>query len=84
MLVDFAVRTTYSQNMRSAALLEAIRIAGSVTKLAAALDVAPQAISQWDRAPAMRVLDIERATGVPRHELRPDVYPPPAPELAAD
>jgi DNA-binding transcriptional regulator YdaS (Cro superfamily) len=80
--------------MRSAALLEAIRKAGSVTKLAAALDVAPQAISQWCRVPGSRVIEIERITGVPRHELRPDLYPPdnpgprrkrsPAPELAAE
>lgn len=28
------------------------------------------------RPPAERVLDIERLTGVPRHELRPDIYPP--------
>jgi DNA-binding transcriptional regulator YdaS (Cro superfamily) len=27
--------------------------------------------------PAERVLDIERVTGIPRHELRPDLYPPP-------
>jgi DNA-binding transcriptional regulator YdaS (Cro superfamily) len=27
------------------------------------------------RVPAERVLSIEAATGVPRHELRPDLYP---------
>jgi DNA-binding transcriptional regulator YdaS (Cro superfamily) len=62
--------------MRSPALLKAIEKAGSVTKLATLLDVAPQAISQWFRAPAGRVLEIERVTGVLRHELRPDIYPP--------
>ncbi len=67
-----------------------------MTKLAAALDVAPQAISQWRRAPVLRVMEIARITGVPCHELRPDAFPPdtpkpkprskrsPAPEQAAD
>lgn len=61
--------------MKSAALLEATRAAGSVTKLAALLGVAPQAISQWRQPPATRVLAIERVTGVSRHDLRPDLYP---------
>jgi DNA-binding transcriptional regulator YdaS (Cro superfamily) len=28
------------------------------------------------RAPIERVIAIEKLTGVPRHELRPDIYPP--------
>jgi hypothetical protein len=46
------------------------------TALAKALDgaVSPQAISQWSQAPLGRVFDIERATGVSRHELRPDFF----------
>jgi DNA-binding transcriptional regulator YdaS (Cro superfamily) len=49
---------------------------GGVTKLAALLDVRHQTISQWKirRIPAERVLEIETVTGVPRHELRPDLY----------
>jgi DNA-binding transcriptional regulator YdaS (Cro superfamily) len=45
--------------------------------LAKALGVNRTAISQWTRIPVMRVLKIERLTGIPRHELRPDIYPPP-------
>jgi DNA-binding transcriptional regulator YdaS (Cro superfamily) len=41
-----------------------------------------QAVSQWRRVPAERVLDVERASGVPRHELRPDLYPAPQSEAA--
>jgi DNA-binding transcriptional regulator YdaS (Cro superfamily) len=37
----------------------------------------PQAVSQWRQVPATRVLDVERVTGVPRHQLRPDIYPAP-------
>lgn len=46
-------------------------------KLAGHLGITPQAISQWERVPVMHVLRVEQITGVPRHELRPDIYPPP-------
>lgn len=36
----------------------------------------PQAISQWQRVPSGRVIEVERLTGVPRQVLRPDLYPP--------
>lgn len=62
----------------SAALEAAITKAGSSKALAAAIGVTPQALSQWRRVPPMRVLQVERATGVPRHKLRPDIYPAPA------
>lgn len=50
---------------------------GGNTGLARALEgpISPQAISQWRQVPAERVLEVERATGVSRHELRPDLYP---------
>lgn len=54
--------------------LEAI---GGATRLAEALGVTRSAVSQWPRVPAERVIDVERITGVPRHELRPDIYPAP-------
>lgn len=59
------------------ALERAKEKAGGPTGLAAAMTnpITPQAISQWKRVPAERVLDVERISGVPRHELRPDLYP---------
>jgi len=56
-------------------LQDAITAAGSAKALADRLGVTAQAISQWNKVPALRVLDVERATGVSRHELRPDLYP---------
>ncbi len=49
--------------------------------LAKQIGVTPSALSQWDKVPHLRVLEVERVTGIPRHELRPDLYPPP-PALA--
>lgn len=53
----------------------AISAAGGVTKLAEALSISSQAVSQWKRIPAERVIDVERVTGVVRQTLRPDLYP---------
>lgn len=58
------------------ALELAKRAAGGTAKLAEAIGVTSQAISQWRRIPVERVLDVEAATGVPRSTLRPDIYPP--------
>ena len=60
----------------STPLERAIEKAGGLVKLAGALGVTKQAVSQWDEVPPLRVLAVERASGVPRHELRPDLYPP--------
>lgn len=49
---------------------------GGPGKLAELLgQITSQAVSQWKRVPAERVLDVERVTGVSRHDLRPDIYP---------
>lgn len=57
---------------------------GRANMLADQLSISPSAISQWNRVPAERVLEIEHITGLPRHELRPDLYPaPPHQESAA-
>ncbi len=53
----------------------AIRGAGGGEKLAGALGITRQAIYQWNRVPAERVLDVEKFSGVSRHVLRPDLYP---------
>ena len=49
---------------------------GSLTKLGAMLEppCTGPAISQWDKVPPERAIQIERATGVPRAALRPDLW----------
>jgi DNA-binding transcriptional regulator YdaS (Cro superfamily) len=58
------------------ALARAIKAAGGYRPLAAKLDgaITYQAITQWRRVPAEWVVAIERATEIPREELRPDLY----------
>ena len=46
---------------------------GGVVKLSLALGLSRAAVSNWKRIPAERVLEVERVTGIPRHELRPDL-----------
>jgi DNA-binding transcriptional regulator YdaS (Cro superfamily) len=73
MTLVFAMKT---RKKRDRALERAIEKLGSSARLAARIGITEQAISQWRRVPYLRVLEIERATGIPRTELRPDIYPP--------
>jgi DNA-binding transcriptional regulator YdaS (Cro superfamily) len=54
----------------------AIAAAGGFTRLGRMLGISGEAIMQWKRAPAQRVLDIERVTGVAKERLRPDYWAP--------
>lgn len=62
------------------ALLEAVRLAGSQGKLAEICGCTPpniwQLVKRRRPLPAEYVLRVEAATGVSRHSLRPDIYPP--------
>lgn len=53
---------------------KAIIAAGTASELARRLGITVQSIQQWKQIPAKRVIEIERVTGVPRKELRPDLY----------
>lgn len=45
------------------------------SQLARDLGITTGAVWQWRRVPAERVVDVSRLTGIPREELRPDLYP---------
>lgn len=60
--------------MRERGLERALEVSGGVSSLARALGVSQPAVSGWKRVPTDRVLAVEAATGVPRTELRPDLY----------
>lgn len=62
------------------ALREAIALIGSQSATARLLKVTQGAVSKWlsgqKPLPAEHVLAVEAATGVSKHRLRPDIYPP--------
>ena len=67
--------------MKDPVLDRAIEAAGGVHALAKALKIRGQAVSQWRRVPIGRVREVAEITGIPAHELRPDVatvFAPPA------
>lgn len=61
------------------ALQLAVDKAGSQAEIARIAGVSTTAVWKWvqssKRVPAEFVLKIEAATGVSRHDLRPDIYP---------
>jgi DNA-binding transcriptional regulator YdaS (Cro superfamily) len=57
-----------------AALKTAGKAVGGKTELARMLGINRQALYQWRKIPAERVVEIERLTGMRREELRPDLY----------
>ena len=61
------------------ALQAAVKKAGSQAALARLCGVSPTAVWKWlesgKQMPAEYVLRTEAATGVSRHDLRPDIYP---------
>lgn len=72
--------------MESVSPLTSYRAALGIKQAALAkkFGVQPPALSKWERnrVPAERVLMIEKVTGIPRHLLRPDIYPAPSAERA--
>lgn len=62
-----------------AALDRAVRIIGGQTATAKLLGLSQTAVWKWINLsrplPAEHVLKVEAATGISRHDLRPDIYP---------
>lgn len=55
---------------------------GTKTELSEALGITKQACSQWKHVPIEHVLTIEALLEIPRHVLRPDIYPDPTKDTA--
>lgn len=64
------------RNKKDAALQHAIAVAGGPAKLAKALGITIQAVSDWKKCPPRRAIAVERATGgvVTRERLCPMVF----------
>jgi len=62
-------------SLREQGLEEAIKAVGGVGALARALGISQPSVSSWNRVPSERVIAVEKASGVGRHVLRPDLYP---------
>jgi hypothetical protein len=62
------------QDIRVVVCQLAIDMAGGPTKLARAIGIKPQAVSNWELCPGDRCMDVQRLTGISIHRLRPDLY----------
>jgi TorA maturation chaperone TorD len=60
--------------VRDDGLERAIDAAGGIAQLARKIGISQPSVSTWSRVPAQRVVAVETATGVPRNDLRPDLY----------
>lgn len=47
---------------------------GMMTRIAKGLGLTLAAVSLWKKIPSERVVEIESITGIPREQLRPDLY----------
>ena len=67
------------EHQSESSLAQAVRKAGSQTAFGELIGKRQSVIHDWLREekplPAEHVLKVEEATGVSRHDLRPDIYP---------
>lgn len=63
---------TQSRSLR----LRILEAAGGLSQLARLIGIERESLRGWQRVPGARVLRVEALTGISRHELRPDLYPP--------
>lgn len=65
----------------SIVIAEVLKKGGGVGAVAKALNMSAEGVRLWrarGQIPASRVVELEQLTGVPRAQLRPDLYGPPA------
>ncbi|MBO1325371.1 helix-turn-helix domain-containing protein [Acetobacter sp. TBRC 12305] len=51
-----------------------IKRAGGASTVARLLGIHHSAVVRWEKVPDGRVVALEAATGIPREELRPDLF----------
>tara|TARA_R100001086_G_scaffold164091_1_gene88566 strand:- start:59 stop:256 length:198 start_codon:yes stop_codon:yes gene_type:complete len=54
--------------------IELLRAKTNITGLARELGISRTAIHSWQKIPAKWIVEIEQRTGIPREDLRPDLY----------
>lgn len=62
-------------------LQKALDIAGGRRALARLVGCSHQNIAQWEKVPAEQVIAVEKAVGLSREYLRPDVFRAPRPRV---
>ena len=55
-------------------LKRAVDAYGGYREMARSLDLSEQAVRKWQRVPEAHVARVSEDTGIPRWELRPDLY----------
>lgn len=64
---------------RNNPVLEMVRnVRGTAPRIAAVCGINREAVWNWHQVPARHVLTIEQLLEIPRHRIRPDLYPPPS------
>lgn len=59
---------------RDPGIMAALFKVGNAVKLATHLGISRQAISRWKKIPLKHLPAISTLTGLPREQLRPDIY----------
>jgi len=62
-----------AKHRRDRGLQRVIAVTG-IRGLGRMLGIRGQSVQDWTRVPAERVLQIEALTGIPREDIRPDLY----------
>ena len=56
------------------ALVRVLEAAGGPSKVAEYLGLVPSAVTQWTRVPARHIHRLEKLTGIPAQDIRPDLW----------
>lgn len=70
--IDFKVRISYIDVMMN--LKKLINKTGGPSYWGKKLGISHSAVCQWKQVPPKWVVEVEHMTGIPREELRPDIF----------